>query len=236
MAKSTPAVSSHSYRNAILAKLSQQDLNGLREHLKPVELKIKQLIYQPNEKIEQIYFPESGMISLVSIMENGSSIEVGTIGREGVVGASLLCGDYNVPYQLFVQIAGNAFQLDAALFAKEVERKSALHQSVLNYLHSFLIQSMQCTACNGMHSVAQRCCRWLLMSQDRSRSDKVSITHEFLSLMLGVRRASVTEVLKPLHERGWIESHRGEISIVDRAALEAGSCECYQVIKRHQST
>jgi CRP-like cAMP-binding protein len=220
-------------KNTILTKLSPECLNSLGPHLKGVELEIKKGIYEPNQPVQHAYFVEIGMISVVSVMQDGDSIEVGTIGKEGMAGGFLLLGATSVPYQHFVQLAGYAYRMDAETLKAEAVRNRDFHDLILRYQVAFQTQAMQAAACNGLHSVSQRCCRWLLMSQDRAESDVVPLTHEFLGLMLGVRRASVTEVLRPLQERGWIQSKRGEIAILDRKGLETGSCECYRIITNH---
>jgi CRP-like cAMP-binding protein len=218
------------YKNLILSRLSPQTGGNFIRHLKPIALELKQNIYQPNESMRYVYFVETGMISVVSIMEDGRSIEVGTIGNEGVAGAVLLLGTTSLPYHYFVQIAGEAYRADAAALIAAADEDPEFRTAILRYQSVFLTQAMQTAACNGLHSVMQRCCRWLLMSQDRVNADTFPLTHEFLAIMLGVRRASVTEVLGPLQERGWIQSNRGEITVLDRPGLESGSCECYRVI------
>jgi CRP-like cAMP-binding protein len=220
-------------KNTLLTRLSHTSLETLRPHLKGVELEVKKVIYEPNKPIEHAYFVESGMISLVSVMRDGGCIEVGTVGKEGMVGGFLLLGTLSVPYQQFVQMAGTAYRIDAEALMREADRNLEIRDMILKYQAAFQTQAMQAAACNGLHSVSQRCCRWLLMSLDRAESDTVPLTHEFLGLMLGVRRASVSEVLRPLQVRGWLESNRGEITINDRKGLESGSCECYRIISDH---
>jgi CRP-like cAMP-binding protein len=222
------------YANLVLSNLSAHSIDDVARHLQPAKFDIRQDIYRPNEPMRYVYFIESGMISIVSIMDDGRSIEVGTIGKESMVGATLLLGVDSTPYHYFVQIAGHGYRLEAAVFLTAVERNLELRQSVLRCEAAYVSQAMQTAACNGLHSITQRCCRWLLMSQDRVQADSFALTHEFLALMLGVRRASVTEVLKPLQERGWIETSRGEIRVVDRKGLELGSCECYRMIAEQQ--
>jgi CRP-like cAMP-binding protein len=222
------------YSNHILAHLSLPAIGELVPHLQPITLEIRQDIYRPNEAMQYIYFIEVGMVSVVSTMEDGRSIEVGTIGKEGMVGATLLMGVDNVPYHYFVQIAGRAYRVKASAFVQAAEKNSELRRAALRCEAAYLAQAMQTTACNGLHTIAQRCCRWLLMSQDRVHGDTVALTHDFLALMLGVRRASVTDVLKPLQEQGWIETNRGEITVLNRKGLESGSCECYRLIADQQ--
>ena len=176
------------------------------------------------------------MVSVVSIMESGASIEVGTIGREGMFGGTSLMDAVAIPYQAFVQLAGRAYRLGADLLRELAERNHNLRSLILRYQSAFLTQSMQCAACNGLHTVQQRCCRWLLMARDRCDSDQIQLTHEFLGLMLGARRASVTEELQPLQAAELVDSVRGRITILNRAGLEARSCECYRVIADHQRT
>jgi CRP-like cAMP-binding protein len=190
------------------------------------------MLYEQNEEMQYAYFPEAGMVSVVSIMDDGRSIEVGTIGREGMTGASILLSADRVPYQYYIQIAGSGYRIKAALLKIEAERKTELRDLLFRYHGAFLTQTMQAAACNGLHSIQQRCCRWILMSRDRIDSETVPLTHEFLGLMLGVRRASVSEVLQPLQTRGWIRSQRGQIAILDRNGLESGSCECYRLITK----
>jgi CRP-like cAMP-binding protein len=221
------------FRNVVLSRLSVEGLERLRPHLRPVELKIRQPIFQPNRPIKEAYFVETGMISVVSVMEDGRSIEVGTIGREGVAGAVALLGAKSVPYQYYVQIAGHGHRVDVAVLKDLVIRDNEFRDWICRCQVLFQTQTMQSAACNGLHSVTQRCCRWLLMSQDRINGAAVPLTHEFLSLMLGVRRASVSEVLQPLQSRGWIQSNRGTITIIDRKGLESG-CECYGIIAEQQ--
>jgi CRP-like cAMP-binding protein len=165
-------------------------------------------------------------------MDDGRSIEVGTIGREGMTGASILLSADRTPYQYYIQIAGNGYRIKAALLKVEAEQNSELRTLLFRYQAAFLTQTMQAAACNGLHNIQQRCCRWILMSRDRVNSETVPLTHEFLGLMLGVRRASVSDVLKPMQDRGWIRSQRGEIAVLDRKGLESGVCECYGLIAK----
>jgi CRP-like cAMP-binding protein len=222
------------FRNVVLSRLSPECLEKLRRHLRPVELAMKQDIYQPNRLIDVAYFVEKGMISVVSTMQNGQSIEVGTIGREGVAGAETLLGAKTVPYHYFVQIPGHGYSLDIAVLNDLANDDKEFRDLLLRSEVAFHSQTMQSAACNGLHSITQRCCRWLLMSQDRLNGDDVPLTHEFLSLMLGVRRASVSDVLQPIQDRGWIKSNRGTITILDRKSLESGSCECYGIVRKQQ--
>jgi CRP-like cAMP-binding protein len=226
--------SSSAFANTILSQLSPQCIAGFGRNLQPIALELKQDIYRPNQPIKYACFPEAGMLSVVSTMEDGRSIEVGTIGKEGMAGANPLQGADSLPYHCYVQIEGNGYRIDAAVLKNAAKQDENLRELILRYQSAFLVQSMQGTACNGLHSIPQRCCRWLLMSHDRVHSDRIPLTHEFLALMLGVRRASVTDHLQPLQARGWIQMNRGEITVLDRKGLESGSCECYRVITEQQ--
>jgi CRP-like cAMP-binding protein len=222
------------FRNVILSRLSPECLERLRSHLHPLELPVKLVIFQPNQPIEHAYFVETGMISVVSTMADGKSIEVGTIGREGVAGAVVLLGAKTVPHQYFVQMAGHGFRVDVTVLKNAAKDDEEFQDLILRGQVAFHTQTMQSAACNGLHSVTQRCCRWILMSQDRVNGDNVPLTHEFLALMLGVRRASVTDVLRPIQDRGWIHSNHGTIVILNREGLESGSCECYGIVTEQQ--
>jgi CRP-like cAMP-binding protein len=221
------------YNNILLAHLSAETIGVFSRHLEPIQLENKLVIYEQGQPMRYAYFPETGMISVVSVMDDGRSIEVGTIGREGVAGATILLGADRVPYQHYIQIVGHGHRIKSAQLKAEAERSAEFRNLILRYQAAFLTQTMQTTACNGLHNVQQRCCRWILMSQDKVQSETVPLTHEFLGLMLGVRRASVSEVLQPLQTCGWIRSHRGEIAVLNRKGLLTGSCECYQLIVNH---
>ena len=229
-----PSTSRLESRNAILAQLPLEKFAELRRSLCPVDLTVPEVLYEPNQPIPYAYFPESGMISVVAVMKDGSSIEVGTIGREGMAGGVLLMDVDRVPHRYFIQVNGQAQRIDAAVLKKQAERHPELQRLILRYEAALLAQSMQCIACNGLHNVEQRCCRWILMARDRSDSNEIFLTHEFLALMLGVRRASVSDVLGPLQEANLVRSARGLITVLNREGLEKGACECYRVIADQQ--
>jgi len=199
--------------------------------MKPVELKFKQVLYKYADPIELIYFPLSGAVSAVTTMEDGSAIEVATIGNEGMVGHSVLVADQQSTVDMLVQIPGEALRMRAEDLIEEVQSDGPLRRLMMRYNTAYLTQLSQSIACNGLHPIQQRCCRWLLITHDRLEADAVPLTHEFLGIMLGVRRASVTEVLGPLHEKGLISNSRGVITILDRGGLEKLACECYRKVK-----
>jgi len=214
-----------------LARLPKQERDRLLPHLHPVPLKFKQVLYRVKAPIDYVYLVNSGSASALTIMTDGSAIEVATVGNEGVVGLAAFLGGETSANEVIVQVAGDGLRMTIDMLKKETESNSPLRRVLLNYHNAFLTQISYSVACNGLHAVQQRCCRWLLMTRDRVESDVVPLTHEFLAIMLGVRRPTVTEVLHPLQERGLIRSRRGTITIVDRAGLEAMSCECYQSVK-----
>lgn len=219
-----------SLRNQILAMTPAPAYQRFRPHLQPVSLKFKQVLYEYMAEIDYVYFPVHGITSTLTIMQDGSAIEVATVGREGIVGLTALFGTSISPNKVIVQVAGDGFRMRADAFRAEAERNGPLRRLVLLYHTAFLTQISQTVACNGLHSVRQRCCRWLLMTHDRVQTTELGLTHEFLAVMLGVRRPSVSEVLGSLQKRGIIRSSRGKITILDRARLEAVACECYGAV------
>ncbi len=228
MAKANPTLNPS--KNRLLAQLRREQFEYLSARMQGVDLPIKLPIYDP---IEYAYFPEQGMISVVSVMQDGDSIEIGTIGREGMAGAFIQETD-SLPYRFFVQLPGHGQRIAAAVIKEAAERSPELRKIISRYQTAFLTQTMQGVACNGLHSLHRRCCRWILMARDRADSDVLKLTHEFLGYILGVRRASVSDVLRPLQDDGLVRSNHGTISILNRQGLEAGACECYRLIADQQ--
>jgi len=217
-------------RNLLLANLPPAELQALIPYLQPVQLELTKGIFEAGEPIESAYFPFEGLLSIVSPMNDGSQIEVAAVGREGAVGTSALLGQTAIPYRCFVQIEGSGLRIGVDTLRAIADRRPDLRQHLLRYQGSLMVLTMQNVACNGLHQIQQRCCRWLLLTRDRQRSDTFGLTHEFLGQMLGVRRASVSEVLKPLRDQGLVDYTRGQITILNAAGLEACACECYRVI------
>ncbi|WP_413160511.1 Crp/Fnr family transcriptional regulator [Capilliphycus salinus ALCB114379] len=218
--------------NHLLAALPQAELERLAPYFIEVSLSLGQILHEPQEKIETVYFPTHSMISLVSIMEDGSTVEVGIVGNDGMLGYPVyLGGDYSHT-RAIVQIEGTALQLDAGVLKCEFNQGNFLQRLLLLYTQAFLAQVSQTAACNRFHPAEERLARWLLQSQDFAGSEKLNLTQEFLSSMLGIRRASVTVSAGTLQQAGMIRYNRGKITILDRAALEATTCECYQIVRR----
>jgi CRP-like cAMP-binding protein len=218
--------------NRLLARLPLDDYQRLLPRLQLVPLELKCVLYQARSPIDYAYFPSRGVVSALTVMEDGRAIEVATIGDEGMVGLPLLVGTTTAGNRMMVQVAGEALRLSAKALKEEASQDSPLRRLLVLYHAAFSIQTSQAVACNGLHALRQRCCRWLLMTQDRSHSQVFTMTHEFLAQMLGVRRSSVSEVLEPLQEEGLIRYDRGKCTVLDRKGLMAGSCECYRRINQ----
>ena len=218
--------------NRLLSLLSDDDYERLRPHLSPVAFDYRKSLYEVSRPIEQVYFPVDGVASLVITTAEGSSAEVGTIGSEGMVGLPICLGDRSAPSSaVYVQVPGSALRMEAGLFRRELERSPTLHLIMLRYAHTFFNQVAQSAACAHLHKVEQRCCRWLLMTRDRMPSDDFLLTQEFLGMMLGVRRTTVTDVMGALQKTGLIRYRRGHVSILDSGALRQRACECYDISK-----
>ncbi len=216
--------------NRLLALLPAAELQRLGPALRLTPFKLKQVLYKARGPIDYVYFPMSGIISAMTVMSDGDAIEVATIGNEGVAGLTAFIGGASSPYEVMVQVAGEGLRMKADVFMEEAKHDGPLRQILVRYNTAFALQVAYAVACNGLHTIDKRCCRWLLMTQDRVGSNVLPLTHEFLAIMLGVRRASVTDVLLPLQKSGVINNRRGQIEIVNRAALEVQACECYAAV------
>jgi CRP-like cAMP-binding protein len=217
-------------QNRLLARLPEAIYRRLLPQLEPINLRRDDILYEPRTLITHAYFPIGAVLSAVTVMEDGSMIEVATVGNEGMVGNGE-SGSSISPHRVLVQIQDGALRIRSQALHKESARSSQLKALLNNYRAAFMTQVSQSVACNGLHSLEQRCCRWLLMSQDRVGSRELHLTHEYLAIMLGARRASVTDVLRPLQKADLVSSRRGTISILDASGLEARVCECYRVVR-----
>jgi CRP-like cAMP-binding protein len=215
--------------NRLLSLLSDDDYERLRPHLSPVVFDYKKSLYEASRPIDHVYFPVDGVASLVLTMADGCSAEVGTIGSEGIVGLPVCLGDRDAPSSVYVQVPGSALQMDARIFRDILGRSPTLKSIMLSYAHAFFNQVAQSAACAHLHRVEQRCCRWLLMTRDRMPSGDFLLTHEFLGMMLGVRRTTVTDVMGALQKAGFIRYRRGHVTILDHEALRQRACECYDI-------
>ncbi|HYG79831.1 MAG TPA: Crp/Fnr family transcriptional regulator [Pyrinomonadaceae bacterium] len=219
------------FQNNILASLPPEEYERLAPHLEPVELPHGKVIQEAGGKITHVYFPERAMVSLVSHTPDGDSVEVGVVGFEGMVSISAILGVDKSPHEMLVQINNGALRLPVGALLDEFRRAGTLHDKLLRYTQGLLLQTSQVAACNARHTVSERLARWLLMSQDRCACEDLPFTHEFLSLMLGVRRAGVTEAALILQAEELIRYRRGHIKILDRQGLEDHACDCYEVVK-----
>jgi CRP-like cAMP-binding protein len=218
--------------NQLLKALPPELVSRLLGRMRPVTLTVRDSLMVPDAAVEAVYFVESGFVSLVTSLEDGSQAEVGLIGREGMVGLPLLTGVDTSFVEAFVQADGTAHRMEARAFRAALEEEPALRTLLLRYLEAMSSQVSQTAACNGRHDLEQRLARWLLMAHDRVGGDEFQITQEFLALMLCVYRPSVSVVASTLQRAGMIRYGRGHITIVDREALEATACDCYRVVKR----
>lgn len=225
-----PMSSSVAIQNDLLAAFPQAVLEGIEPRLRRFTLKTGDIVNDPGDRLQHVVFPENGIISVINVLQEGRAIEVGTIGREGMTGVPALLGGDLVPYRYVVQIPGTALRLSMTDMLHAARADDAMTQLLVRYYVAFTSQIMQSVACAGLHSVEQRCCRWLLTTHDRVDADHFSLTHEYLAAMLGTRRTSVSQVLKSIRDRGLIDYHRGTIAIVDRRGLESCSCECYHTV------
>ena len=218
--------------NRILGSLPRATLERILPDLDLKPLAMRQVVQPRNQPLDQVVFPVLGVASMISMGDSGDSVEVATIGYEGMVGLPLFLGAESAAVEVFIQVPGEGMHLTAAAFLRHVQREPALTRTLLLYTQALLTQVAQCSACNCHHPVVQRCARWMLQTHDRVRGDEFPLTHDFLGLMLGVRRASVTDTARVLQERRVIRYHRGRVTVLDRKALEKESCECYPLIAR----
>jgi CRP-like cAMP-binding protein len=217
--------------NRILACFPEEELKDLRPHFEQVSLSHGQHVIVPDEPIRDIYFPLNCLLSLVTVMEDGSSVESGTIGREGMSGVPVILDAGTTTMPTFTQVPGQAIKVKANVVKDVYSKGAALHKLLNRYMHTVIVTGSQSAACNALHKVEARLCRWLLMSSDGIGSDEIGLTHEFLATMLGVRRAGVTQAAGKLQDKGLIRYHRGNVLILKRQELEEAACECYQATK-----
>ena len=216
----------------MLAALPAADYERLLANLEFVKLPLGLVVFESGSKLRHLYFPASGIVSLLYAMENGASTEIAVIGDEGVVGIALFMGGESTPSRAVVQSAGYGYRLKAAVLKSEFARGGPLQHLLLRYTQALIAQMTQTAVCNRHHAVDQQLCRWLLLSLDRLPSNELSMTQELIANMLGVRREGVTEAAGRLQDAGLIRYRRGHITVLDRPKLEARVCECYAVVKK----
>jgi CRP-like cAMP-binding protein len=223
-------VANRKVANTLLAALTGKNYRRLLSGLEPVVLKFGDVLYESGQKIRYVYFPGNSLVSLLTVVDGRMALEVGMVGREGLVGIPLALGADVSPVRALVQGGGMAMRMTSARFAKEIRKSPQLRQEVNHYANALMAQVSQTAACNRFHVVVARLARWLLMTRDRVRSGEFRLTHEFLSHMLGVRRVGVTTAARTLQARKLIAYSRGNIEILDHKGLEAAACECYALV------
>lgn len=219
--------------NHLLALLPKNILDRLLPDLKLIDMPLGKVIYEPGVQLQHIYFPVTGcIVSMLYVMQNGSSAEIAVVGNEGMVGIALFMGGDTTPSRALVQSAGQAYQLSGTALMQEFENHTELQHLLLRFTQALITQMSQTAVCNRHHTVEQQLCRWLLLSLDRLADNRLTMTQELIANMLGVRREGVTEAAGRLQTRGLIQYSRGRITILDRAGLESHVCECYAVVKK----
>ena len=229
VAKRRSPVSPPLPKNKLLAALSPDDFARLAPALDIIPLPLKQVLHKSGEPIASVYFPGGGFVSIVTVLQNGEMVEVATIGREGMIGASAIVNGDPPPSATMVQAeTDTCYEMPVDIFRQEMDRHGRFYQLMTRYSQALVGVIMQSTACNAVHSVEQRLARWLLLAHDRVGRDDFPLTQEFVAMMLGASRPTVTVVAGTLQKAGLITYHRGHLTIVDRERLEAASCECYR--------
>jgi CRP-like cAMP-binding protein len=217
--------------NQLLAALSSKSYKHLAPLLEPSLFALGEILYHPQGIMPYVYFPHQSIISMVNILKNDVRVELAIIGSEGMLGTALLSGDDTSPHLAIVQIADGGMRMKTAAFLKELKQNTELRNLVMRYSQVLFAEVAQTAACNTLHPIVERLARWLLMSQDRIKSDTVKLTHDFIAGMLGVQRAGVTIAAGTLQKAGIIEYHRGKVTILKRQELEEAACECYASLK-----
>jgi CRP-like cAMP-binding protein len=219
-------------QNYLLAALPTADYERLLPHLELVPLPLEWAVYEAGDAQGYVFFPTSSIVSLLYVMEDGSSAEIAVVGNEGVVGIALFMGGESTPSRAVVQSAGYGYRLRASVLKTEFGQGGDLQHLLLRYTQALITQMAQTAVCNRHHAVEKQLCRWLLLSLDRLSSNELSMTQELIANMLGVRREGVTEAARKLQAEELIHYSRGKITVLDRPKLEARVCECYAVVKR----
>jgi CRP-like cAMP-binding protein len=219
-------------QNHLLAQLPMEEQQRWLPHLESVHMPLGEVVYEPGVTLTHVYFPTTALVSLLYVMEDGSSAEIAVVGNEGIVGIALFMGGGSTPSRAVVQSAGSGLRLHARLLKEEFDQNGPVLHLLLRYTQALITQMAQTAVCNRHHSLDQQLCRWLLLSLDRLQGDELVMTQELIANMLGVRREGVTEAAVKLQHAGLIRYVRGHITVLDRAGLEKRTCECYAVVKK----
>lgn len=226
-----PATTPPQSRSHLLAAIPASEFRQLKAYLTTVDLRAKDRLAEPNRAIEAVYFPLDAVLTMAAVDRDGEAVEVGSVGCEGMTGLAVVLGAEQSTNRVLVQVGGQAERMDAAVLQREVHRNDHFRRLLHLYVQAFMTHIAQSTACNRLHAAEQRLARWLLICRDRLGRDEMPITQETMAVMLAVRRATVTEAASGLQRQGLIRYRRGVVSIVDRAGLEAATCECYQIVR-----
>lgn len=226
-----PSTKSAAPANRLLAMLPRKDRQRFLAGCESIDLGFAEILREPGERIREVYFPSECFISQITTTDGHSSLEIGMVGDEGMLGIPLVLGVAVSPQSAVVQGAGPAWRMDAERFRRELELSPALQDVLKRYCHVAMVQAAQTAVCTRFHVVEERLARWLSMTRDRAHSDNFHVTHEFLANMLGVRRVGVTKAATALQKRGLISYRRGNLQVVDSAGLEAAACTCYAADK-----
>ena len=227
----TPKVSrDEARRNFLIGALHEDELARIVPKLEKLSLDLGEVLYESGEKLDHVYFPTTAIISMLYIMENGGTAEIGVVGNDGLVGVSLFLGGETTTSRAIVQSAGELLRMKESDLKVEFKKGDRFQELLLRYTQAILTQISQTAVCNRLHSIEQQLCRWLLLSHDRLSSDKLVMTHDLISNMLGVRREGITLAAKKLAARKLIANRRGTVTVIDRQGLEAASCECYAIV------
>jgi CRP-like cAMP-binding protein len=218
------------YKNELLAALPASDMNRLAPHLSPLILKRNRTLHNPGETVDTVYFLEEGICSLVVTMDDGTTVEVGILGCDGFVGAPAILGTGRSPNHAFIQVPGHGYSIKTTVLRAHSQASSTLHSMLQRSIQGQMVQTAQTAACNRVHDLHERLAKWLLMCRDRVAEDRLPITQEFLAMMLGTRRTTVTVAAGMLHKAGLIVYTRGRVTIEDHAGLKKAACECYGII------
>jgi CRP-like cAMP-binding protein len=221
--------------NRLLSYLSPGDCRLLASHLQPVQLPSRSVLHARDEPIRHIYFPETAVCSIIAVMASGDAAESGTVGRDGFVGVPVALGVDSAPFDTIVQVPGRALRMPADRFRECLRISPTLRALIERHVEALLVQSFQSTACNRLHSLMQRCCRWLLLTHDRVGCTEFRLTHDLLAVMVGARRPSITLAVQELEREGLLRYTRGRFTVTDRQGLERRCCECYRVVQEHLS-
>jgi CRP-like cAMP-binding protein len=218
--------------NHLLAALPVEDLAHISPQLVLVDMPLGKVLYESGGALSHVYFPTTSIVSLLYVMEDGSSAEIAIVGNDGLIGIALFMGGETTPSRAIVQSAGHAYRLDARILKDEFRRGGSMQRLLLRYTQALITQMAQTAVCNRHHSIDQQLCRWLLLSLDRLPSSELKMTQELIANMLGVRRSGVTEAALNLQDAGLIRYNYGHIEVLDRSGLEKRVCECYGVVRR----